>query len=294
MSDLARLGRATGAPLEHLWLAAAPSGSQRGRPMPRELRARYGGGLEVPIHAGRPTVIVNFVSSIDGIVALGPGAAAGGGPISGFFEPDRFVMALLRAVADVLLVGAGTIEGTSSHQWTGAHLAPGHAPAIARWRRTMGLAQQPTVVLVTGSGNVRLGKGGLDDPTVPVVFATTPRGAARLRRAGLPDHARIDTVSSGSRVSPDDLAAYLPTLGPGVILCEGGPHLMGDLIAADRVDELFLTVAPQILGRKGVGRLGLVEGATLAPADARWQELASVKRSEDHLFLRYRRRSDTG
>ncbi|HXU86095.1 MAG TPA: deaminase, partial [Verrucomicrobiae bacterium] len=83
----------------------------RGLPMPDGLSARYGGVLEIPIRPARPTLLVNFVSTIDGVVALGSGEEAGGGVISGFSEPDRFVMALLRAVADVLLVGARTIAG---------------------------------------------------------------------------------------------------------------------------------------------------------------------------------------
>lgn len=259
--------------------------------MPRELRSRYGGALLVPLHADRPTLIVNFVSTIDGVVALGAGQQAGGGPISGFFEPDRFVMALLRAVADVILVGAGTISGTSSHQWTAAHLQPAHAPAIARWRRAMGLAPQATAVIVTGSGEVRLGKRGHDDPSVPIVFATTPSGARRLRRTGLPAHVSVETIGSGSRLSPADIATLISKLGARVILSEGGPHLFGDLVAADAVDELFLTVSPQIVGRGDEKRLGLVEGVALSVADARWHELASVKRSGDHLFLRYRRRA---
>ena len=241
----------------------------------------------MPLRPDRPTVLVNFVSTLDGIVALGSGRDAGGGVISGFFEPDRFIMALLRAVSDVLLMGAGTIAGGSSDQWTADHLHPESAADFARWRRSMGLAPQPTTVIVTGSGDVRLGRRGLDDPAVPVVFATTPDGARRLRQAGLPSHARIETLGSGSRLEADDLATLLNRLDARVVLSEGGPHLYADLVAADLADELFLTLAPQIVGRDGE-RLGLIEGVAFPAADARWQELASLKRAGDHLFLRYR------
>src|SRR5262249_50541779 len=93
--------RGVGASLETLWSGPEPaaSGSTRGRPMPGELRDRYGGLIEIPLRPDRPTVLVNFVSSLDGIVALGPGDQQGGGVISGFFEPDRFVMSILRSVA---------------------------------------------------------------------------------------------------------------------------------------------------------------------------------------------------
>ena len=202
--------------LETIWTASdsgAGAGSSRGSPMPVDLVERYGGLLEIPITANSPTLLVNFVSTLDGIVALGPDEARGGGVISGFFEPDRFVMALLRAISDVLLMGAGTIAGTSSTNWTAEHLQPDHAAAFRRWRRDLGLAPHPTTVIVTGSGNVRLGRYGVDDPTLPVVFATTPSGAQRLRDAQLPPHVGIEIVGTGAAVSPSELSTYLARLG---------------------------------------------------------------------------------
>ena len=109
-------------------------GALRGRGMPEELQGRYGGTLLVPLRTDRPTVIANFVSTIDGIVALGPGQLSGGGLISGFHEPDRFVMGLLRALADVIVVGAGTLRGSSGHGWTAERVHPESAPAVAAWR----------------------------------------------------------------------------------------------------------------------------------------------------------------
>ena len=256
--------------------------------MPKALEARYGGPLEIAVHPDRPTLLVNFVSTIDGVVALGPGQEAGGGVISGFFEPDRFVMALLRAAADILLVGARTIAGSSSTDWTAEHLQPELAPAIRQWRRDLGLASRATTVIVTGSGEVRLGRRGVDDPDLPVIFATTPAGERRLREQGLPPHVTVEVVGSGDRVLPDELASFLNRYRDQVVLSEGGPHLVGSLVAADLVDEIFLTLAPQVIGRDG-DRLALVEGVGFTPAHARWHELASVKRAGDHLFLRYRR-----
>jgi riboflavin biosynthesis pyrimidine reductase len=285
--------RRSAVPLETLWSARGPASEtpmSRGLPMPDELSARYGGVLEIPIRPGRPTLLVNFVSTIDGVVALGSGEEAGGGVISGFSEPDRFVMALLRAVADVLLVGARTIAGSSSTDWTAEHLQPDLASGIRQWRHDLGLAPRPTTVIVTGSGDVRLGRRGVDDPDLPVIFATTPSGERRLLERGLPAHVSVAVVGSSDRISPEELAAFLARDRDKVVLTEGGPHLLGDLVAADLVDEIFLTLAPQVIGRDG-DRLGLAEGVGLAPDDARWHELASVKRAGDHLFLRYRRAS---
>jgi riboflavin biosynthesis pyrimidine reductase len=281
--------------LETLWELAPPRGAARGASMPEILRTRYGGRLDVPVHEDRPTLLVNFVTTLDGVVALGRGEEPGGGVISGFFAPDRFVMALVRAVADVLLVGSGTIAGTSSGQWTAEHLAPDLAPALRDWRRSMGLAPKPTTVIVTGSGDVRLGRRGLEDPEVPVVFATTARGAERLRTLALPDHATIEVAGATDHLTPEDLGRLISRWPRQVVLSEGGPHLLGALVAADTVDEYFLTLSPQVIGRttpdSTSDRLGLVEGIGLDPREARWQAVQSVKRSGDHLFLRYRRRS---
>jgi riboflavin biosynthesis pyrimidine reductase len=277
--------------LETIWTATnagAGAGPSRGDPMPAELVERYGGSLEIPIVPDRPTLLANFVSTLDGVVALGPGEERGGGVISGRFEPDRFVMALLRAAADVLVMGAGTIAGSSSPNWTAEHLQPDYAAALARWRRDLGLAPHPTTVIVTGSGDVRLGRRGVEDPTLPVIFATTESGAQRLRDIELPSHVGVEVLGTGATISPGELSTFLGRFGGQVVLCEGGPHLLGDLVAADIVDELFLTIAPQVIGREK-GRLGLVEGLGLAPDEARWHDLVSIKRAEDHLFLRYRR-----
>jgi len=259
----------------------------RGLPMPDPLRARYGGALEIAVRPDRPTIVVNFVATIDGVVALGPDEERGGGVISGSFEPDRFVMALLRSAADVVLMGAGTIAGSSSTDWTAEHLKPDLAGSFQEWRRDLGLAPHPTTVIVTGSGDVRLGRRGVDDPALPVVFATTTGGADRLRERELPGHVNVEIAGRGDRLAPAELATFLDRYRGQVVLCEGGPHLLGGLVAANLVDELFLTVAPRVLGR-GSDRLTLLEGFTLEPDQARRHELVSIKRAADYLFLRYR------
>ena len=259
----------------------------RGLGMPAELERRHGGPLTVPLRTGRPTVIANFVTTIDGIVALGGGELTGGGLISGFNEPDRFVMGLLRALADLVVVGAGTLRGSTEHRWIAEHVHPASAAAFSAWRSEMGLAKRPTTVIVTGSGDIPVHHNGLTDPTVPVVIATTPAGAERVRRAGVAEHVSIEAVAPGDSITGSDLVALGTRLGARLILTEGGPHLLGQVVGSDVLDELFLTMAPQIVGRGSPERLGLVEGIALAPTDARWFELASLRRSADHLFIRY-------
>ena len=276
--------------LDVLWETAPPASAVRGVPMPPELRRRYGGDLVIPLRPDRPTVVADFVSTIDGVVALGSGELSGGGWVSGFHEPDRFVMAILRAVADVVVIGAGTLRGSTSHRWTAEHVQPRLAGVLADWRRAMGLAPHPTTVVVTGSGEIPTSHAGLNDPNVPVIIATTPLGADRLRhRGGLPGNVAVESTGKGAPLMGEDILGIVTRLGARVVLSEGGPHVLAGLVGADLLDELFLTLAPQVVGRLGDERIGLVEGIALAPADARWHELASVRRSEHHLFLRYRR-----
>jgi riboflavin biosynthesis pyrimidine reductase len=280
------------AALDLLWQAPSQgTGEPRGEGMPVELARRYGGRLAVTLRSDRPTVAANFVSTLDGIVAFG-GDLTGGGLVSGFHEPDRFVMGLLRALADVVLVGAGTLRGSTDHRWTAAHVHPASAVATAAWRRAMGLAPQPTTVIATASGDIPFGHPGLNDARVPVVIATTPSGASRLRRASLGRNVSIEAIGGGTPLSGDDVTALGARLGARLIVCEGGPHVLGELVSSDVLDELFLTLAPQVVGRGDPRRIGLVEGIALSPDDARWHELVSVRRSTDHLFLRYRRRED--
>jgi len=73
-----------------------------------------------------------------------------------------------------------------------------------------------------------------------------------------------------------------------IILVEGGPRLMGDFFAEQCLDELFLTLAPQVAGRDDASeRPGLVAGQSFAPERPLWGTLVGVKRAGSHLFLRY-------
>jgi riboflavin biosynthesis pyrimidine reductase len=287
------MARSQGLVLEPVWNSAdSAEGDRRGGSLPAALAERFPGQLAVSLRSDRPTVIANFVSSIDGVVALGPTEpGAGGGEISGFSDSDRFMMALLRGLADVVIVGAGTVRAGSHHQWTPRHLQRALAPVFAEWRSAMDLAPQPTTVIVTAQGNVDPHHSGLNAPDVPVVLATTRRGADDLARLPFAPNVSIEPVADGSSVSPADLLALVTRLGTRLALCEGGPHLFGELVKASLIDELFLTLAPQMIGRdQSVQRFALVEGTRLSDESGpgRWARLEGVRRAGDDLFLRYR------
>jgi riboflavin biosynthesis pyrimidine reductase len=286
-------GRSEGLPLEPLWVAAEgriPAADTRGGELPPELADRFGGDLIVDLLPDRPTIVANFVSSIDGVVALGPNQpAAGGGEISGHSDADRFMMALLRALADVVVVGAGTVRVGRRHIWTAGHLLPSLAEAFAAWRSELWLTPYPTTIIVTASGQIDPTHAGLNAPDVPVIIATTRAGADRLAMGPLSSNVTVSVVSDGPRVPAGALLEVIRGTGARLALCEGGPHLMGELLRARLIDELFLTVAPQVVGRDGAERrLGLVEGVDFGAAHGRWSSLTSVRRAGDDLFLRYR------
>ena len=135
----------------------------------------------------------------------------------------------------------------------------------------------------------RSGHPGLHDQGVPVVIVTTSGGAARLRAAGLPATVAVVAAGSGDEVEPRAIVEVLRDRGLDLVVCEGGPHLLGGLAEAGLLDELFLTVAPQLGGRSpATPRLALVEGVGFAIGDAPWGRLVSVMRADSHLFLRYR------
>src|ERR1700686_5286480 len=90
--------------------------AKRGKvlPLPPNL-ARLYGCLRMPLPRSRPHVFSNFVTTLDGVVSLNVKGHASGGDISGFSVQDRMVMGLLRAVADVVIVGSGTLRADRRH-----------------------------------------------------------------------------------------------------------------------------------------------------------------------------------
>src|SRR5262249_60722956 len=103
----------------------------------------------------------------------------------------------------------------------------------------------------------------------------------------LPDATKVLDLGDSKTIDPRSVVAALRERGHRRILCEAGPHTFGELLAADLVDELFLTRSPLLVGDAGTGtRLGLVEASDLLPG-GRQTRLVSVRRHGSHLFQRY-------
>jgi riboflavin biosynthesis pyrimidine reductase len=128
---------------------------------------------------------------------------------------------------------------------------------------------------------------------IRTLVITSGVGRDRLLRAGAGglQSTQIRALSAGEEEA--DLGAILVLLknefGVELLLHEGGPTLLGHFWSAALVDELFLTMSPQIAGRTGEHRrLGLVADTQFVPDTAPWLDLVSAKQESSHLFLRYR------
>lgn len=252
------------------------------------LADHYDGDLRISLRPDRPTVVANFVETLDGIVAMDTRGATGGGEVSGFSPTDRFVMGLLRALADVVLVGASTIRASERATRNPGDVFPECEHAFLELREELGLAAAPSTLVVTASGDLDPELPAFKGSGMPIIIAAPPPAAARLRGEGFGPNVAIEAVMA---TGPETLPAVVDIAwrrGARVILSEVGPHLFASLAAANLVDELFVTVAPQLAGRDaGVGRLAMIEGAALWPFQPRWARLRSVRRAGDHLFQRY-------
>jgi riboflavin biosynthesis pyrimidine reductase len=246
--------------------------------LPADLHHLYG-----RLGFGARVVYSNFVSSLDGVVTLGSRPSAGS-IISGKDPADRFLMGLLRACADAVLIGAGTLRATPGHLWTPGHVYPDLATEFLALRSALGRITEPQLVVVTGSGEI--------DTSHPAIVKgalvmTTAEGARAIGNR-LPKTCEVVAIGTGKRLDVGKVIADLRSRGQNVLLSEGGPHLIGELIQGGLLDEAFLTISPVIAGRKDDKRFGMVEGVELLPDHGAWSNLLSVRRHGDHLFLRHR------
>jgi riboflavin biosynthesis pyrimidine reductase len=264
-------------------------------PLPVELSNLYG-PLQFPLHAerGRPYVVANFVSSVDGIVSLDIPGHSAGGEISGFNAHDRMLMGILRAAADAVIVGAGTLRAVSpDHIWTAAYIYPAFAEAYQAFRDAMGKTEPPLNVVVSARGEFDLSRRLFQSGEVPVLIVTTAQGQESLSKQPIPSSTTQivvgETLADGQLSMRSVLDACKSRLRQSdLILTEGGPRLMANFLAEKCLDELFLTVAPQIAGRDvSHERLALVSGKIFAPDQPCWGKIASIKLTGSHLFLRY-------
>jgi riboflavin-specific deaminase-like protein len=211
-------------------------------------------------HDDRPYLVLNFVESLDGRATIDGKVGALTGPV------DQRIVYRLRAQAEVLLVGAGTVRNERY-----ASLFPDLPPD----------QPQPLVVIVTRRVDLPPDLPLLNEPDARIVIATSSDGTLDFEHAASVEYLRVPALDGRA-----DVAAILHALrrdhGVRSVVCEGGPTLNESLLADGLVDELFLSLSPLIVG-----------GAERALADAtpdhapRGARLLSVATADDYLFLRY-------
>jgi len=247
--------------------------------VPEQLATLYGAAIGLD----EPCVVANFVESLDGVVAV-PRLPRSHAIIGDESEADRFVLALVRACADAVVVGSGTLLASPQGTWRIDRAYPPAADALAELRSRRGRSGQPLVVVITTGASL--------DPTHPVLesgaLVLTTEAAASGLRASVPGAAEVVAVNDGETVDLAQALRLLRDRGNSVILTEAGPSMFGSFVASGLVDELFLTVSPVLAGRGASARLGLVEGVELVPQTRVAGRLRSVRTNGSHLFVRYK------
>lgn len=222
-------------------------------------------------HGHRPWVRTNCVVSLDGATSV----AGRSGPLSG--TADKRVFRLLRALSDVILVGAGTVRAEG---YGDTHIDIGSHAAL---RREQQLSDVPPIAVVTRFCDLDRSLPLFTRNVVPPLVMTSNAAPAQHRSAL--EAAGAEVVVVGERhVSLAQVLDELAHRGLRRVLCEGGPQLLTGLLAADAVDECCLTIAPMLVGGDVAARS---DGGTVhAPAT---MAMASMLLSYDSLLLRYRR-----
>jgi riboflavin biosynthesis pyrimidine reductase len=259
-----------------------------------ELQQLYDGNLSFPEHPRqRPYVMGNFVETLDGVVSYNLAGRSGGQPISGSCTEDLFLMGLLRAVSDAVLIGAGTLRGDPGAVRIPAAIYPEAASLYAMLRDQAGKPSLPLNVILSNSGIIDVSEPTFHTAGLSVAIITTLEGAERLTAVAAEKWGNTTVYSTGESgaTTPAAVLRILhDTLGVRLLLHEGGPSVFGQFLRADLIDTLFLTLAPQIAGRSpDAPRPSLAGGDLFLPETAPWLKLRSLKLGTDHLFLRYER-----
>lgn len=210
------------------------------------------------------------------------GTAAVGGRVGALSTtPDQELFRRMRQIADVVLVGAETVRREG--------YGPVRLDDTAREARRA-LGRPPTPPLAVVSRSLALdwdAPAFADAPAHAPTLVITCAEADPERRAAAEEHATV-LVAGRERVQPAAALAALAARGHRVVLCEGGPTWLGELVAADRLDELCLSVSP-VIGGDPLPVCVNQPGARLASF-----ALEGAMVEEGTLFLRYeaRRRHD--
>jgi riboflavin biosynthesis pyrimidine reductase len=254
----------------------------------------------------RPWVYTNFVQSLDGVASF-RGKYASGGYIAQS-EEDRWLMDLLRAHADALMIGLGTLVeekrlGKPGNRGPVFRIAD---DGVRSLREKLGRGRERNW-FVTGSAAVLMNDYKVfDDERLDAGIVSTRKGAVRLIERNPTIKADVLIGGADETVDFGEVLAFMRReRGIRYLLCEGGPTLNGSLARADLVDERFVTVSPIEIGLEIPPEQEPSESERAHPPKTRpttfggpgytkdtatqW-EWMSCRRVGEHQFSRYRRR----
>jgi len=206
----------------------------------------------------RPYLALNMVATVDGRAAFNGSAVGIGSPL------DKHLMRELRAEADVVMHGAGTVRADP--------LSARVPPELVEQRLARGLSRQPLGAIVTRTGNLPATHPYYESATV--IYVTADQELPINVGGALVEVCHVDSVAQAVQ----DLGRR----GARRILCEGGPTLNASLFEAGLVDDVFLTIAPKLIG--GADPLTIVKGGSFGTLVL---ELRSLVEVEGELYLRY-------
>lgn len=224
---------------------------------------------------GRPYVVLNMVSTVDGHATL----SGRSGPLSS--PADRELFHGLRLAVDAVIAGAATVRVERY-----GRIIPDESRRRLRIER--GLSEEPLACIVSGRLALEADIPLLADPAARVVILTP--SAASLPGCAAEVH-YVRAERDGLLDLPKAFAELRERFGVRTLLCEGGPHLNAQLLEAGLVDELFLSLAPTLAGGDldenpaHPEALRIIAGSELSPPVE--LELLSALASASHLFLRY-------
>ncbi|MGI6159946.1 MAG: RibD family protein [Limnochordia bacterium] len=226
--------------------------------------------LQFELPETRPLVACNMVMSLDGKVTSG-GALQPGSIGSAF---DLQTMQVIRSHFDAVLSGGNTVRQHPYYLGVSAELE--HA------RKERGLASQPLSVVLTRSGSLNPGTPLFKNPPRPPIVLTGAAGAASLA----PEIKAKAAVDIMEELSPSSICQLLfQKYGVRRLLVEGGPSVNYQFMQAQLLDELFLTLAPTLVGLRTDLTLAMGSEVLAKPREA---ELVSLNQHGQELFLRYR------
>ncbi|MGH2854121.1 MAG: dihydrofolate reductase family protein [Solirubrobacteraceae bacterium] len=220
----------------------------------------------------RPHVLLNMVCTADGRATLGGRS----GPIGD--RGDRELFHALRTAVDAVLVGAGTVRAERYHRLV-------REEAHRQLRHARGLAEEPLACVVSASLTLAADIPLLTDPAARIAILT-PSPTGELPGSASPVEYVRAARDDGTLDLPAALGELRARLGVHTLLCEGGPHLNGQLLAAGLVDELFLSLAPKLGGGVRAESPRIVSGPELDPPVE--LELLDALESRSNLLLHYR------